>query len=118
MPNVPKYYTLTDGTRIPSLTDWDKLMNMTEEEIHAAALSDPDAQPLTEEQLARMVPFRETEMFKRIQKRSYENKKSLTVRYDADVVRFFKSQGKDYQRLMNDVLRAYMESVQQQAVAS
>lgn len=27
---------------------------MTEDEIHAAALSDPDAQPLTEEQLKRM----------------------------------------------------------------
>ncbi|MBN3926864.1 MAG: helix-turn-helix domain-containing protein [Scytonema sp. RU_4_4] len=27
---------------------------MTEEEIHAAALSDPDAQPLTDEDLARM----------------------------------------------------------------
>lgn len=51
-------------------------MNMTEEEIHAAALSAPDAQPLTEEQLTQMVPFRETEMFKRIQKRAYENKQS------------------------------------------
>ena len=27
---------------------------MTEEEVHAAALCDPDAQPLTEERLARM----------------------------------------------------------------
>ncbi len=32
----------------------DRLDSMTEEEVHAAALSDPDAQPLTEEQLARM----------------------------------------------------------------
>ncbi len=30
---------------------------MTDEEIYAAALSDPDAQPLTDEQLARMKPF-------------------------------------------------------------
>lgn len=118
MPHAPKYYTLTDGTKVQSLTDWDRLMNMTEEEIHAAALSDPDAQPLTEEQLAKMVPFRRTEIFKRIQKRTYENKQSLTVRYDADVVRFFKSQGKGYQRLMNSILRAYMEDVQQQAAAS
>jgi putative transcriptional regulator len=27
-------------------TDWDRVDAMTEEEIHAAALSDPDAQPL------------------------------------------------------------------------
>jgi putative transcriptional regulator len=27
-------------------TDWDRVDAMTEEEIHAAALSDPDAQPI------------------------------------------------------------------------
>lgn len=35
-------------------TDWERLKNMTEEEIEAAALSDPDAQPMTDEELARM----------------------------------------------------------------
>jgi putative transcriptional regulator len=34
-------------------TDWARLKAMTEEEIMEAALSDPDAQPMTEEQLAR-----------------------------------------------------------------
>ncbi len=34
--------------------DWSRADAMTEEEIHAAALSDPDAQPLTAERLARM----------------------------------------------------------------
>jgi uncharacterized protein (DUF4415 family) len=42
-----------------------------------------------------------------------ENKTSLTVRYDTDVVRFFKDQGKGYQRLMNNVLRAYMEAARE-----
>jgi putative transcriptional regulator len=37
--------------------DWSHFDAMTEEEVHAAALADPDAQPLTEEQLARMKPF-------------------------------------------------------------
>ena len=37
--------------------DWARLDAMTDEEVHAAALSDPDAQPLTEEQLAQMKPF-------------------------------------------------------------
>jgi len=36
--------------------DWDRLDAMTDEEVHAAALSDPDALPLTEEQLAHMKP--------------------------------------------------------------
>jgi putative transcriptional regulator len=34
-------------------TDWERVRNMTDEEVEAAALSDPDAQPLTDEQLAR-----------------------------------------------------------------
>jgi putative transcriptional regulator len=37
--------------------DWAALDAMTDEEVHAAALADPDAQPLTDEQLARMKPF-------------------------------------------------------------
>ena len=32
-------------------TDWERVDAMTEEEIHAAALSDPDAQPVTPEEL-------------------------------------------------------------------
>ena len=35
-------------------TDWARLEAMTDEEVMAAALSDPDAQPLTSEQLAKM----------------------------------------------------------------
>lgn len=35
-------------------TDWARLDAMTDEEVIAAALSDPDAQPLTPEQLAKM----------------------------------------------------------------
>ena len=34
-------------------TDWARIRSMTDEEITAAALSDPDALPMTEEQLAR-----------------------------------------------------------------
>lgn len=35
-------------------TDWSYLEAMTDEEIEAAARADPDAQPLTDEQLKRM----------------------------------------------------------------
>ena len=37
----------------PHKTDWTEVDKLTEEEIHPAALSDPDAQPWTPEQLAR-----------------------------------------------------------------
>src|SRR5882757_1653714 len=38
----------------PDKPDWARVHAMTEEEVMAAALSDPDSQPLTPEQLARM----------------------------------------------------------------
>jgi putative transcriptional regulator len=47
---------LTDGvTRaLADKTDWTRLAAMTEEEVEAAALADPDAQPLTTADSARM----------------------------------------------------------------
>lgn len=55
---------LSDGTLIDlstghpyesdEKTDWERLRNMTEEEIKANALSDPDNPPLTEDELSRM----------------------------------------------------------------
>ena len=47
---------MPDGTTRPlaDRTDWQRLRDMTDEEVEAAALSDPDAQPLTAERLARM----------------------------------------------------------------
>ena len=47
---------LPDGSTKPleDKTDWKRLRGMTEEEVHAAALADPDAQPLTDADLARM----------------------------------------------------------------
>jgi len=38
----------------PGVTDWQRLDAMTEEEVTAAALADPDAQPSTPEKLATM----------------------------------------------------------------
>jgi len=34
-------------------TNWDRLRSLTDEEVEAEARSDPDAQPMSEEQLAR-----------------------------------------------------------------
>ncbi len=41
-------------TAEPTKLDWRRFDAMTEAERHAAALADPDAQPLTPERLARM----------------------------------------------------------------
>jgi len=47
---------MPDGSTRPSTqkSDWERVRAMTDEEVEAAALSDPDAQPLTEEELSRM----------------------------------------------------------------
>jgi uncharacterized protein (DUF4415 family) len=41
-----------------------------------------------------------------------EPKKLISLRIDADIVEFFRSQGKGYQTRMNAVLRAYKEAVE------
>ena len=47
--------TVKSGEPLPrGDTDWTRLGAMTDDEAMAAALSDPDAQPLTPEQLAKM----------------------------------------------------------------
>jgi putative transcriptional regulator len=47
--------TVKPGERLPrGKTNWARLDAMTDEEVIAAALSDPDAQPLTPEQLVKM----------------------------------------------------------------
>ena len=55
---------LPDGSTKPfeDKTDWDRLRAMTDEEITAAAMADPDARPMTPEQLrtARRVPRTKT----------------------------------------------------------
>ena len=55
---------LSDGSAKPLVdkTDWARLRAMTDEEVTAAAMSDPDAQPMTPEQLraARRVPRTKT----------------------------------------------------------
>jgi len=91
-----------DGSYRPtgSRTDWDRVRAMTEEEIEAAALSDPDAPPLDEAfwQAARVVFPRPV------------RKKHTGLRIDEDVLAWFRAQGPGYQTRMNAVLRAYVET--------
>ncbi len=58
---------LPDGSTTPSgdRMDWARLDAMTDDEVMAAALADPDAQPLTDEQLARMKPVSRAKVIRR-----------------------------------------------------
>jgi uncharacterized protein (DUF4415 family) len=73
--------------------------------ITAAAESDPDAQPLTDAQLAAMVPLRSL----RGRPKSESRKLLLSVRYSPEVVAYFKSTGEGWQTRMDDVLKEYVE---------
>lgn len=72
--------------------------------ITAAAEADPDAQPLTDAQLAAMVPMRSL----RGRPKSEKKKLLLSVRYSPDVVAFFKAMGEGWQTRMDDVLKEYV----------
>jgi putative transcriptional regulator len=56
LPDGSVVQVMPDGSTRPieDRTDWARLEAMTEEEIEANALSDPDNPPLTDEELARM----------------------------------------------------------------
>ena len=106
-------FTLSDGSTVADLTNWTKFDSLTDEEVIAAAKADPDAQPATDAELEkfhRLSQIGGGSFLNRVRELSKENKVALNVRYDADIVHFFKGQGKGYQRLMNNVLRAYMEA--------
>ena len=81
-------------------TDWEKVKNMTEAEIDAAAASDPDAQPTDEA------------FWKDAQVVMPQPKRAISLRIDDDVLEWFKSQGRGYQTRINAVLRAYMQAQQ------
>jgi uncharacterized protein (DUF4415 family) len=75
-----------------SLTDWERVDALTDDEIDAN-----DILPLDDEFFANaelILP---------------EPKQAITIRVDKEVLDWYKSQGKGYQTRMNAVLRMFME---------
>jgi uncharacterized protein (DUF4415 family) len=72
--------------------------------INAAAKLDPDAQPLTSQQLNSMVPMKAL----RGRPKSENKKRLVSVRYSPEVIDYFKSTGDGWQSLMDTVLRQYV----------
>jgi len=72
-----------------------------------------ESPPLTDVLLKRMRPVAEThpDIPSRIRgTQKTPTKKSTTIRLDAEVLDFFKAQGKGWQTKINDVLQKYVES--------
>ena len=78
-------------------TDWERVRNLTDEEIQAALESDPDINPTDEDfwKDAKLVLPR--------------RKETVTIRLDADILEWLR-QKKGYQTRINAILRAYMHA--------
>ena len=86
-------------SEMESRTDWERVDALTDEEIERAVADDPDAQLLDAEwfQMADLIV-------------PTSDKTRVTIRLDADIVDYFKAQGRGYQTRINDVLKAYVLS--------
>lgn len=84
--------------RVPTLEE--------DQEITKAANADPDAKPLTEEQMGQMVPLKALRGRPRLAKK----KQLVSIRYSPEVLDFFRSSGAGWQSRMDAVLREYVES--------
>jgi uncharacterized protein (DUF4415 family) len=77
-------------------TDWAKLDRMSEAELDAVVAADRDD------------PGNDPEFWDRAQL-VYPQKERVTLRLDADVLNWFRRQGRGYQARINAVLRRYFE---------
>src|SRR5271169_1291213 len=78
-------------------TDWEQLRRMTPAEIRRGILADPDAHPTDEA------------FWKNAKVVMPVPKKIVTMRLDADLLRWFRQQ-RGYQTRINAILRAYMNA--------
>ena len=74
--------------------------------ITAAAESDPDALPLTDEQLRAMVPIRVL----RGRPKLVNKKQLVSIRYSPEVIDYFRASGAGWQARMDAVLKDYVEA--------
>lgn len=85
--------------QMESRTDWARVDALTDEEIEQAVREDPDAELL------------DAEWFRTAQLVVPSSEKTrINIRLDADIVDYFKQQGRGYQTRINDVLKAYVLS--------
>jgi uncharacterized protein (DUF4415 family) len=78
-------------------TDWQRLRNMTDEQVHAAITDDPDIVPTDKafwEDAHVVLP---------------RLKESVTISIDADVLEWFRGEQR-FQARVNAILRAYMDA--------
>ena len=88
-----------ESTSKESLTEWEQLDTLQDEDIDLS-----DAAEITPEMFAKAVVRRGL--------KPPPNKQQITIRLDADVLKWYRAQGEGYQTRINALLRAYMEAHQ------
>jgi len=86
-----------------SKTDWARVDAKTEEELAADMASDPAWDGLPEDWVSR------AHVATGLMSGRKENKHQVTMRFDADILDYFKRQGRGWQSRMNAVLRGFVE---------
>ena len=85
--------------RVKGLTDWARVDALTDADIARAIADDPDTFELPRDWIKNAVLLRPARA-----------KKPVTVRLDADMLKWFKKQGRGYQTRINAILRSYYEA--------
>lgn len=78
-------------------SDWKRLKRMTDKDVAAGIADDPDAIPGDEQ------------FWKRAKVVMPEKKETITIRLDADLLRWYRGK-KGYQTRINAILRSYMQA--------
>jgi uncharacterized protein (DUF4415 family) len=86
-----------------SKTDWARIDAKTAEELAADMASDPAWDGVPEDWVSR------AHLATGLMRGPQENKRQVTMRFDADIIDYFKSQGRGWQSRMNAVLRGFVE---------
>ena len=84
-------------------TDWAVVKAKTEDQLAADMASDPAWQDVPADWVSR------ARAATGLMQRPKENKRQVTMRFDADVLEFFRRSGRGWQGRMNAVLRSFME---------
>jgi uncharacterized protein (DUF4415 family) len=79
-------------------TDWRRVDALTDERVRRGIEEDPDARPTDED------------FWKKAKLVMPQVKETMTIRLDADVLEWFRRQGKGYQTRINAILRSYMHA--------
>ena len=88
-----------ESTSKESLTEWERLDALQDEDIDLS-----DAAEISPEMFAKAVVRRGL--------KPPPNKRQITIRLDADVLKWYRAQGEGYQTRINALLRAYMDAHQ------